>query len=501
MERPALFDFAGLPGQLAERLYEANPWWVGKPGRVLPKYRRWAYGLLRRKLERGLAPAVVLRGPRQVGKTTLQEQLIEELLSEGFPSDHIFRVQFDDLPTLKALREPILSLARWFQKYVLGRTFNEAAHAGCPAYVFLDEVQNLPDWAAQVKALVDTHTVRVLVTGSSALRIEAGRDSLAGRITSVDVGPFLLREVAGLTLGADLGPRLSENGLDAMMDIEFWRSLAEYGLQNKEMRDRAFDLFSERGGYPVAYAQEASVPWPQVADQLNETVINRVIQHDLRLGQRGRRRDQRLLEEVFRLTCRYAGQAPSQAVYVQELRQALAANIGWTRVLSYLRFLDGSLLIKVVDPLELRLKRVRGNKKICLSDHSLRASWLQETIPLSPVGLQQAQHLTDLAGHLAESAAGYFLSGIPHLDLAHFPERGAEPEVDFIITIGERRVPVEIKYRRQIDPHRDTVGLRAFVEKTVYNAPFGVLVTLHDHVRVQDPRVIPLPLSTLLLMR
>ena len=500
MQQP-LLEFAELPGQLAEQLREGNPWWAGRPGRVLPPYRRWAYGVLERRLEAGLAPAVVLRGPRQVGKTTLHEQFIQGLLKRGVPPNHLLRVQFDDLPTLRRVEEPILRLARWFQHYILSSTFNEAAHAGNPAYIFLDEVQNLEDWATQVKTLVDTHTVRVVVTGSSALRIEAGRDSLAGRVSTIDLGPFLLREIAGLQLNVDLVAPLKENGLDAMLEPEFWQELASEGIRERSARDQAFEWFSERGGYPLAYAQAGKVPWAQVADQLNETVIQRVIQHDLRMGQRGRKRDQQLLEELFRLACRYAGQAPGQAHYVQELRQALAANIGWLRVLSYLKFLDGALLIRLVRPLELRLKRSKGNNKICLSDHGLRAAWLQEVVPLAPEKLQRVPHLADLAGHLAESVVGYFLSGLPSLDLAHFPERAAEPEVDFVLTIGETRIPLEVKYRKQIDGHRDTLGLRAFLEKTAYNAPFGLLVTLQDGVTISDPRIIPIPLSSLLLMR
>ena len=234
---------------------------------------------------------------------------------------------------------------------------------------------------------------------------------------------------------------------------------------------------------------------------MNDTVIKRVIQHDLRLGERGRKRDENLLQEVFRLCCRYAGQAPGQAVFIQELRSALSANIGWHRVLAYLNFLNNTLLIRLVDPLELRLRRRKGRPKICLCDHSLRASWLQEMIPLTSEALRRSPHLADLAGHMAESVTGFFLGGIPGLDLAWFPERGPEPEVDFAITVGEHRIPVEIKYRHKIDPHRDTLGLRAFLEKTVYNAPFAILVTLTDDVAVSDPRIVTLPLSSLLLMR
>ena len=496
-----LFDKVRLPAGLDEYLRGTNPWWEGKPGRVLPPYRRWAFSALLRKLETRLAPAVVLRGARQVGKTTLLEQVIEHLLrDQDVEASRILRVQFDEIPSLKDLEEPILAIAGWFQNRILGSTFNEAAHAGRPAFLFFDEAQNLSDWAPQIKSLVDHHTVHVVVTGSSALRIEAGRDSLAGRVAPLDLGSLLLREIAGLRQHREIEPLFPLNGLEDLLRDGFWRQINEHGGRHRNARDAAFAAFSERGGYPIAHAL-AEVPWPEVADQLNETVIRRVIQHDLRLGERGRTRDPQLLEEVFRLCCRYAGQAPSQATLIAELKQILHANIGWQRVLSYLRFLEGSLLVRLVRPLELRLKKVRGPSKLCVVDHGLRQSWLEETVPLDPDALEQSPHLADLAGHIAESIVGAYLGGIPHLDLAHFPERATEPEVDFVLTIGEKRVPLEVKYRRHIDAHRDTLGLRAFLEKSHYNAPFAVLVTMLEDVEIPDPRIVPVSLRSLWLAR
>jgi len=161
-----------------------------------------------------------------------------------------------------------------------------------------------------------------------------------------------------------------------------------HGRRYQVPRDQAFAALSERGGYPMAQANP-DVPWPQIADQLNETVIQRAIQHDLRLGSRGMKRDANLLEEVFRLA----------------------------------------------------LKGRKGDSKVCLCDHGLRASWLREVVPLDPSRLREDPHLADLAGHLAESVAGHFLSNIPHLDVNHFPPRGGEPEVDFVLTIGARPPP------------------------------------------------------------
>lgn len=493
--------FEQLPPAVEEFLYDTNPWWQGRPGPVTPPYRRWAFQTTLRKLERGLASIVVLRGPRQVGKTTLQQQLIGHLLSEKNVCDNaVLRVQFDEIPSLRDLRDPILTIARWFQNRVLGMSFNEAARESTRVLLFFDEVQNLTEWAPQLKTLADHHTIRVLVTGSSALRMEAGRDSLAGRITQVELGTLLLREISGLRFAQELRPHLPENGLESLLHKDFWAELRNYGRGCREARDRAFQAFSERGGYPMAQAR-TDVAWPEVADQLNENVIQRAIQHDLRLGQRGVKRDPQLLEEVYRLACRYAGQAPGSAVFVNEIRQALAGNIGWQRILAYLKFLDGAMLLKLVPPLELRLKRRKGHQKLCLCDHGLRASWLQEMVPLDKDALVAQPHLHDLAGHIAESVIGYFLGGLPHLDLAHFPERASEPEVDFVLTIGERRIPMEVKYRRHVDSHRDTIGLRAFLEKTVYNAPFGILVTMDDDVEVDDPRIVSISLPSLLLLR
>jgi predicted AAA+ superfamily ATPase len=490
-----------LRSELEAFLRDTNPWWQDRPMRPLPSFRRWLFEHTLQRLKNELAPVTVLRGPRQVGKTTLQEQIIHHLLyEERVDPRRIFRVQFDEIPSLRGLADPILTLCRWFENQILAGSFNEWAHKRQPVFLFFDEVQNLSDWSPQVKALVDHHAVRVLLTGNSALRIEHGRDSLAGRVSTLELGTLLLREIAALRRFGEIKPLLPLDGLQHLKNRQCWEELRQSGIQNRIVRDRAFAAFSERGGYPIAQIR-TDRPWEEIADQLNETVIRRVIQHDLRIGERGRKRDQNLLEEIFRLCCRYAGQAPGQPIFTQELRRALSANVGWQRVLSYLHFLNNTLLIRLIQPLEIRLKRRKGHPRICLCDHSLRASWLQEVIPITVDGLRAASHLHDLAGHLAESIVGYFLGTIPGLDLAWFPERGEEPEVDFVLTVGEHRIPLEVKYRLQIDGHRDTLGLRAFLEKTVYNAPFGILVTLTDEVTVHDPRIITLSLSSLLLMR
>jgi predicted AAA+ superfamily ATPase len=493
-----LFPSMGLDEDLVLDLRRLNPWWEQKPGPVLPATRRHLVGAIHSRIAKKLSPIVVVRGPRQIGKTTAHLQVIDDLLAEIDPR-RIFRLQCDELEGLSRLREPILRVVDWYERAVLRATLNEKAHRDEPCFLFFDEVQNLDRWAAQLKSLVDASTATVVVTGSSALRIEMGRDSLAGRINSIEAGVLSLTEIArfhGIDLGAAF---LKGNGCEALSRVEFWRDLVQAAADRGDALARAFAWFSQRGGYPIAH-QRADVAWEHVADQLNETVIRRVIQHDLRVGQRGRQRDPQLLEELFRLACRYIGQSPGVTLLAREAQRALSANVGPQRIASYLNFLDNTLLLRVIRPLEIRLKKTKGNAKLCIADHALRASWLQEVIPLEPDRLAQEPHLSDMAGHVAESIIGATLSTIHGLDLNHLPARPGQPEVDYVLTVGTRRIPLEIKYRRLIDPLRDTEGLRTFLETSANNAPFALLATQDDAPAVDDPRIVTLPLPALMML-
>ena len=163
-----------------------------------PKTRRHLVAQIRQRIEAEIASIVAVRGPRQIGKTTAQFQMIQDLLNEGVPATSILRVQFDELKSLRKISEPILAISEWFERKITKARFNRLASESGRAYLFFDEVQNLTGWEAQLKSLVDNASVKVVVTGSSALRIEMGRDSLAGRINTVEAGVLSLTEIGAL---------------------------------------------------------------------------------------------------------------------------------------------------------------------------------------------------------------------------------------------------------------------------------------------------------------
>ena len=72
MSKEFLFSQMTLPSELVEDLRRQNPWWEGRALPELPPYRRHLVRQIQRRLEWKLAPVVVVRGPRQIGKTTAQ---------------------------------------------------------------------------------------------------------------------------------------------------------------------------------------------------------------------------------------------------------------------------------------------------------------------------------------------------------------------------------------------------------------------------------------------
>ena len=490
-----------LAPDLVEVLHRSNPWWRSEPAPPVPATRRRLVGQVRQRLEFGITPIVAVPGPRGVGKSTMQLQMINDLLDEGVPPHHIIRVPLDEVTVTDDMLDPILRITSWIERNITPATFNALAHQGQTAYLFFDEIQHIRNWSNQLKSLVDSSTVKVVATGSSALRIEQGRDSLAGRMYTVEAGTLSLTEIAEFRgmLSVERFPPVESFG--QFRRLEFWQELAEHGRRNAEARDRAFNLFAERGGYPVAHdPRQPPADLPTLAHRLNEDVIRPVLQHDLRTGPRGQDRDAVLLEKMFEVACRYAGRTTSVAELTQEARHSSGEDADTEQVGHYLQALADTALIRLLPWPVLDLNRPQHGIKICLADHALRAAWLQERVPLAPDALDARPELTTLAGHMAQSVLGTVASVIRGLDTDRVPTPPREPDLDFVIEVGDQQIPVQVNYRLRIDPVRDTQGIRAFVEEPAKRAPFGLLITRADGPAIDDPRIIAMPLSTFMLL-
>jgi predicted AAA+ superfamily ATPase len=172
---------------------------------------------------RSLLPSpeiLILYGPRRVGKTTLLQMLHRERLQENDPTA---LYSLDD-PTAQAIfGDP--STAR------LGRIFSELGFdPQRRSYLFLDEVQGLPQIDLLLKLIFDHFPhVKVLATSSSSLLLLQGlTDSLAGRKYFIELLPLTLGEYAGIQVNDYFS--FPESITQGGWLNETLRSLAVYGM-------------------------------------------------------------------------------------------------------------------------------------------------------------------------------------------------------------------------------------------------------------------------------
>lgn len=127
-------------------------------------------------------------GMRRAGKTCFVLQKILALLQEKINLEQILYINFEDDRLLPMDHQAMGQLIDEF--YTL---FPENHTREC--YLFLDEVQNIPDWALVVRRFFDSKKLQIYLTGSSAkLLSKEISTSLRGRSIETEVWPFSFLE-------------------------------------------------------------------------------------------------------------------------------------------------------------------------------------------------------------------------------------------------------------------------------------------------------------------
>src|SRR5207245_6347168 len=230
------------------------------------------------RLRRPKGPIEVIRGPRQVGKTTGIYQIVQDLLRDGVDPTNIIFIRFD----LELLREEptaIRHILQWYADEIRGRPL----HAGSPVYLFLDEIHKLKRWSEEVKHIGDTFPLRMLLTGSSSVLVaRGGRESLAGRVFTTELPAFSFREVLECwkpELAEPLPPALRFGAVFEGALIDTNEALNRLKPQQKLAIARVLERYYTRGGYPRLHSGE--VEDDRWADYLVQTVFENVLGADI----------------------------------------------------------------------------------------------------------------------------------------------------------------------------------------------------------------------------
>lgn len=349
-------------------------------------YQRPQGAILARRLTEPRRFLQVVAGPRQVGKTTLVQQVTGVA---GVP------VQF------ATADEPTLRGAGWIeQQWEAARLLAGKGRA----ILVLDEVQKAARWSESVKRLWDEDTrrkrrLKVVLLGSAPLLIQRGlSESLAGRFEIIHLPHWSYAEMR-----------------------------AAFGWP--------VDRFLFHGGYPgAAPLVEDPDRWVRyIRDSLIETTIAR----DVLLLTRVDRPV--LLRRLFELGCRYSGQVLS---YTRMLGQ-LHDTGNTTTLAHYLDLLGAAGMLAGLPKYSGRAVRQRASSPKL---QVLNTALLTAQAGLSPAEAR-ADH--EFWGRLVESAVGAHLANAAQAGICElFYWREVGREVDFVVRAGRTLTAIEVKSGR-----------------------------------------------------
>ncbi|RLE77073.1 MAG: hypothetical protein DRJ44_02905 [Thermoprotei archaeon] len=458
-------------------------------------------------------PAILtLRGPRQVGKTTLVKLLIIELLSlrllkhvekVDFKTAHYRRIFYFPCDTLMGGKEELLQVLADFIDRA-SRVPDEG-----PIMIFLDEVSSLKGWQEVIKVLYDDGSlsnVILLATGSHSLDIKKSSEVLAGRRGNVEetkVGPdsillpmkfieyvkLLSRELREVI--SDKRRKWFEPDLDILLNLakgEVDEKLYEFEYYLGDLR-RFLDDYMVTGGIVRAareYDEKQFIP---------DTVYKDYADLVVKDAERWRLNERNLRKTLYAVFLTMG--SPVSA-------RTLAKKVGLTHqtIENYLEYLEGSYAVFQLYRLDLNRKmpEFRKARKIYFVDpfimHALNA-WVYgypEVFEGSAENLRKYKPFVMecvVASHLARLALTVLRSPLRLVENTIFYWRQDSGEVDFIFRLGNEYIPVE-------------VGLSKKASKTLFRLSRilnkkGILTGYYDRIMVEE-RIVRVPIEILLLL-
>jgi uncharacterized protein len=327
-------------------------------------------------IERSLAEqaAVAIIGPRQVGKTTLAREIADKRPGSLY-------LDLEAREDRDRLAEPALFLRQYENSLVV-----------------LDEIHRVPELFSSLRGIIDQGRRtghgkgRFLILGSASIDLlRQSSESLAGRITYINMGPFNVLELPA----------------DESTLLQLWT----------------------RGGFPGSYL----APNDTVSLRWRDDFIRTYLERDVPLF--GPRVPAGVLERLWTML------AHGQGTLLNASRLASALQITAPTVQRYIDLLSDLLLVRRLQPFHNNAgKRLVKSPKVYIRDSGLVHALL---------GLKT---FNDLAGHPVSGSSweGFvidnLLAAAPERTVASFYRTAAGAEIDLLLEIpGHGLWAIEVK--------------------------------------------------------
>ena len=332
----------------------------------------------------------VLAGPRQVGKSTLVRQVVQELTIP-------YSVEVADAVDPKD--------SDWIRRIWEGARTTMTLRGEQERLLVIDEIQKIDNWSEVVKREWDEDTrrhiqLKVVLLGSSRLLLKKGlTESLAGRFELIRLGHWSyleMHEAFGMTL----------------------------------------DQYIYFGGYPgAAPLVEDEKRWRKY---IKDSLVAPSIEKDVLMTSTIYK--PALMKQLFELGCSYSAEMLSLTKLMGQLQDA--GNV--TTLAAYLGLLDQCTLLKGLQKYAHDDARKRSSiPKYQVYNNALLTAYKGRSFLTDRTD-------TKLWGHWVESAIGAHLIGsAEELDYQIFYWRESSLEVDFILVNKGEVTAIEVKSDRR----------------------------------------------------
>ncbi len=481
-----------------------NPWW--KHGAEFVRYdqslqRAKPIFFERRGIELEKGNIYILRGPRQVGKTTYIKDTIKGLIESGVSPKDILYLSLDFFTSRREARNAI--------SYFLDSTRDSTG-----IYLFLDEITSLENWNLELKSMADQGVTRrgaILATGSSAVKLREKGELLPGRglegneyyIKPLSFREFVLQSIdyiaAQLTRDEfwealnRLKPILKESSIEMSYGLEEIRKETQKVLHFKRELGYLFQIYLITGGLPGVInhylTNRYSKGKEMIESRVSEIFIRDVLGDLSRLHRQETIARQILKAIVERYSSRYSF-------------SKLSKEIDRTHVttIDYLESLEDSFISFILYAYDFNKKepKWKGDKKVYFFDpmifHSVKSFLKGEEIRDTITATIEDENLQ---GKLVEGVVISHLlmhQEIPYLRAArtflwsYYDKSGRE--IDAILKEDGRYSGIEVKYRAQVSEAK----LRKIGPVKRY-----IILSKEDVGRSEDTMMIPVDIFISLL--
>lgn len=339
----------------------------------------------------------VVSGVRRCGKSTLFELFKQELLASGVKANQIISINFEDLEY-----EPLQEYHA-LHEYIVERLIPET-----PMYVFLDEVQHVPQFEKVVGSLFIKPNVDIYITGSNAY--------------------FMSSDIATLLTGRYVQVE--------MLPLSFKEFHSAYSQQNLSDMD-IYNLYIEHSSFPRLVHVEDDESIDEYLESILNTVILKVIVTRLKIT------DVPLLLDIIKYLLANIGSLINPTKIANTLTSYGRKTDNKT-VEKYLQGLKDGLLIYEVDRFDVKGKALlQRNAKYYVVDSAFRKFLLSRT----------------------DSDRGHILENIVYLELIRRGYRVyvghlQNGEIDFVAKMPHRLEYYQVSYsvmddttlRRELSP-------------------------------------------------